>query len=150
MPIYEYRCEACRHLHEELQKISDAPLTVCPSCKAKALKRLISAPSFRLKGGGWYETDFKSDKERKRNLVESGGDGGKSGSDGAAGESGKSDSKPAEKSASADKPASGEKSAAAGKSATGEKSSSGTKSSGDGKSGSGGKASKRSGSSEAA
>jgi putative FmdB family regulatory protein len=73
MPIYEYRCEACGHTLDALQKVSDAPLSECPACAQSALKRLISAPSFRLKGGGWYETDFKSDKERKRNLAESGG-----------------------------------------------------------------------------
>lgn len=71
MPIYEYRCGACGHYLDALQKISDAPLTQCPECKEAALKRLISAPSFRLKGSGWYETDFKSDKERRRNLVDS-------------------------------------------------------------------------------
>jgi len=69
MPIYEYRCDACGHELEALQKISDAPLTECPECKAADLRRLISRPSFRLKGSGWYETDFKSDKETKRNLV---------------------------------------------------------------------------------
>jgi len=69
MPIYEYRCAACGHELEALQKISDAPLTECPECKAAELRRLISRPSFRLKGSGWYETDFKSDKEKKRNLV---------------------------------------------------------------------------------
>jgi putative FmdB family regulatory protein len=56
---------------EALQKISEAPLKKCPECKKAKLKRLMSAPSFRLKGGGWYETDFKSDGEKKRNLVES-------------------------------------------------------------------------------
>ena len=74
MPIYEYRCEACGHLHDALQKVSDERLTICPECEKPALKRLISAPSFRLKGSGWYETDFKSDKERRRNLAEHGGD----------------------------------------------------------------------------
>jgi len=69
MPIYEYRCDTCGHELEALQKISDAPLTECPECKAADLRRLISRPSFRLKGSGWYETDFKSDKETKRNLV---------------------------------------------------------------------------------
>ena len=76
MPIYEYRCEACGHEVDALQKISDAPLTDCTSCGESRLKRLISAPSFRLKGAGWYETDFKSDKDRKRNLAESGDGGG--------------------------------------------------------------------------
>ncbi|WP_428100119.1 FmdB family zinc ribbon protein [Candidatus Rariloculus sp.] len=72
MPIYEYRCESCGHTLDALQKIADAPLTNCPSCDEAALKRLMSAPSFRLKGKGWYETDFKSDKERKRNLADLG------------------------------------------------------------------------------
>lgn len=70
MPIYEYRCNACGNLLDALQKISDEPLRDCPECGEAALRRLISAPSFRLKGSGWYETDFKSDKERKRNLAE--------------------------------------------------------------------------------
>ena len=71
MPIYEYRCDACGHELDALQKISDAALVDCPECEASALRRLISKPSFRLKGSGWYETDFKSDKEKKRNLVSS-------------------------------------------------------------------------------
>ena len=69
MPFYEYECSACKHQTEVLQKISDAPLRKCPHCGKQALKRLISAPVFRLKGGGWYETDFKGDKENKRNLA---------------------------------------------------------------------------------
>ena len=69
MPFYEYECQACKFYTEVMQKITDAPLTKCPSCGKKALKKLVSAPVFRLKGGGWYETDFKSDKENKRNLV---------------------------------------------------------------------------------
>ena len=60
MPIYEYRCEACSHQLEVLQKISDAPLQECPNCKAKTLRKQVSAAGFRLKGGGWYETDFKA------------------------------------------------------------------------------------------
>ena len=87
MPIYEYRCEDCGHTLDALQKLSDAPLKDCPECEQPALKRLVSAPAFRLKGSGWYETDFKSDKEKKRNLADSGdsGDRGgeKSSSDGA-------------------------------------------------------------------
>ena len=71
MPIYEYRCESCGHELDALQKLSDDPLEDCPDCQGPSLRRLISAPSFRLKGDGWYETDFKSDKETKRNLVES-------------------------------------------------------------------------------
>jgi putative FmdB family regulatory protein len=69
MPFYEYECQACKYYAEVMQKISDAPLIKCPSCGKRALKKLVSAPVFRLKGGGWYETDFKSDKEVKRNLV---------------------------------------------------------------------------------
>jgi putative FmdB family regulatory protein len=69
MPFYEYECQKCGRHHEVLQKISDAPLKRCPDCGKSALKRLVSAPVFRLTGSGWYETDFKSDKEAKRNLA---------------------------------------------------------------------------------
>jgi putative FmdB family regulatory protein len=63
MPIYEYRCSSCGHELESLQKLSDAPLVACPSCKADALVKLMSAAGFQLKGSGWYATDFKgSDK----------------------------------------------------------------------------------------
>jgi putative FmdB family regulatory protein len=72
MPIYEYRCEACGHTLDALQKLADEPLKDCPECAASALKRLVSAPAFRLKGSGWYETDFKSGTEKKRNLAEGG------------------------------------------------------------------------------
>lgn len=64
MPIYEYGCQNCNHTMDVLQKIADAPLTKCPECGQPTLKRLISAPRFRLKGQGWYETDFKKDKQR--------------------------------------------------------------------------------------
>src|SRR3954453_3610508 len=70
MPIYEYRCGSCSHELEALQKVSDSPLRKCPQCGKLTMRRLMSAPAFRLKGGGWYETDFKSDGEKKRNLVE--------------------------------------------------------------------------------
>jgi putative FmdB family regulatory protein len=69
MPIYEYRCAACGHYLDALQKMSDAPLRKCPECGKSRLQRLVSAPQFRLKGSGWYETDFKGDSEKKRNLV---------------------------------------------------------------------------------
>ena len=69
MPFYEYECQACKYYTEVMQKITDAALTKCPSCGKSQLKKLVSAPVFRLKGGGWYETDFKTDKENKRNLV---------------------------------------------------------------------------------
>ncbi|HQZ81074.1 MAG TPA: zinc ribbon domain-containing protein [Steroidobacteraceae bacterium] len=70
MPFYEYQCGNCGHYLEAMQKITDAPLRKCPDCGRLALKKLLSAPVFRLKGSGWYETDFKSDKETKKNLVE--------------------------------------------------------------------------------
>ena len=64
MPIYAYACKQCDHTLDALQKIADAPLVDCPSCGEPALKRLLSAPRFRLKGQGWYETDFKKDNQR--------------------------------------------------------------------------------------
>ena len=64
MPIYEYQCSDCGHRLEALQKISDAPLVDCPACASAGLTRLVSASSFRLKGGGWYETDFKTGNKR--------------------------------------------------------------------------------------
>ena len=69
MPIYEYQCQKCHHHLEALQKFSDKPLRECPECGKHTLLRLISAPMFRLAGSGWYETDFKSENERKRNLA---------------------------------------------------------------------------------
>ncbi|MCF6281035.1 MAG: zinc ribbon domain-containing protein [Candidatus Polarisedimenticolaceae bacterium] len=70
MPIYEYRCDACGHELETIQKMADAPLVDCPACEKSSLKKLISAVAFRLKGSGWYETDFK--KGDKKNLHDSG------------------------------------------------------------------------------
>lgn len=67
MPIYEYQCESCGHALEALQKLSDALLVDCPACNKPSLKKQISAAGFRLKGGGWYETDFKSGN--KKNLA---------------------------------------------------------------------------------
>ena len=94
MPIYEYQCQACSKEIEVLQKISDAPLEVCPDCGEASLRKKISAAAFRLKGGGWYETDFKTGD--KKNL---------------AGGSDKSENKPApstEKAAKKDAPSAGE------------------------------------------
>ena len=70
MPIYEYKCTECDHTLEKLQKLSDDPLVDCPGCGKPGLEKLISAAGFRLKGGGWYETDFKSGS--KKNVAESG------------------------------------------------------------------------------
>ncbi|NNF50883.1 MAG: zinc ribbon domain-containing protein [Gammaproteobacteria bacterium] len=75
MPIYEYECQECGHQMDALQKISEPVLVKCPACSKDELKKLVSAPQFRLKGGGWYETDFKKDK--RRNIA---GDGDKSAS----------------------------------------------------------------------
>jgi putative FmdB family regulatory protein len=60
VPIYEYRCEACGHQEEHLQKVSDAPLQACPACGKASYRKLLSAAGFQLKGSGWYATDFKS------------------------------------------------------------------------------------------
>ncbi len=67
MPIYEYQCQACGDEHEALQKLSAEPLVTCPACNLPELKKKISAAGFRLKGNGWYETDFKSGN--KKNVV---------------------------------------------------------------------------------
>ena len=64
MPIYGYVCRNCEHTLDVLQKISDEPLVDCPECGEPQLRRQLSAPRFRLKGSGWYETDFKKDKQR--------------------------------------------------------------------------------------
>jgi putative FmdB family regulatory protein len=95
MPIYEYECSNCKFYVEALQKISEPPLKQCPSCKKQTLKRLVSAPVFRLKGGGWYETDFKSDQEGKRNLAK--------GEEAEAAPAEKADDKKADKPAESDK-----------------------------------------------
>lgn len=98
MPIYAFACSACGHAFDRLQKLSDPDPTACPACAEDAVKRQLTAPSFRLSGSGWYETDFKKDGDRKRNLVEK--------AEGAAGgsDAGKADGKPAEVKAEA-KPA---------------------------------------------
>ena len=92
MPIYEFQCQHCGGRIEELMRLSDPAPTDCPSCKQPGLKRMLSAPSFRLAGSGWYETDFK--KDGKRNIAgDSGGDAKASG-----GADSKSDAKPESKS----------------------------------------------------
>jgi putative FmdB family regulatory protein len=70
MPIYEYQCRECKHAFDALQKMSDDPLTDCPDCGKPELRKLLSAPNFRLKGQGWYETDFKD--KNQRNLADGG------------------------------------------------------------------------------
>ncbi len=86
MPIYAFACSACGHHFDRLQKLSDADPTQCPVCREETVKRQLTAPSFRLSGSGWYETDFKKDGDKKRNLSEKGE------------ASGGGDSKPASKS----------------------------------------------------
>ncbi|MCD9047440.1 MULTISPECIES: zinc ribbon domain-containing protein [unclassified Luteimonas] len=102
MPIYAFRCADCGHAFDRLQKLSDPDPTDCPACGASAVGRQVTAPSFRLAGGGWYETDFKKDGDRKRNLADGGGGEGKS----EAKPDTKPESKPAADAAPAAKPAS--------------------------------------------
>jgi len=83
MPIYEYRCQQCGHELERIQKMGDERLRDCPACQKPELRRLVSAAAFRLKGSGWYETDFK--QGNKRNLADSGNEAPKSSADSAAG-----------------------------------------------------------------
>ena len=71
MPIYEYRCKACEHKFDKLQKISDDPLKDCPDCGQPELVKLVSAAGFRLKGTGWYETDFKNSSKKSNDTTKS-------------------------------------------------------------------------------
>ena len=84
MPIYEYRCEACGHQKEVLQKMADAPLTTCPSCGKESFNKLLSAPGFQLTGSGWYATDFKGSAKpaAKTEGGDTGGGSSAAGSDG--------------------------------------------------------------------
>jgi putative FmdB family regulatory protein len=102
MPIYAFACDACGHEFDRLQKLADPDPDACPECGKPAVRRKLTAPSFRLAGGGWYETDFKKDGDRKRNLA----------GDAAKPSESKPDAKPAEaaKPATEPKPASTPKS----------------------------------------
>ena len=64
MPIYEYRCQACGHQDEHLQKVSERPLSKCPACGKKSYKKQLTAAGFQLKGSGWYATDFKTTSKK--------------------------------------------------------------------------------------
>ena len=77
MPIYAFQCSHCGHSFDRLQKLSDPDPETCPDCGAQAIKRQLTAPAFRLSGSGWYETDFKKDGDKKRNLAGEGGEGAK-------------------------------------------------------------------------
>lgn len=93
MPIYAFACHACGHAFDKLQKLSDPDPAVCPACGAEGeIRRQLTAPSFRLAGGGWYETDFKKEGDKKRNLAGEGGEGAKKPADAAPA---KADSAPA-------------------------------------------------------
>lgn len=120
MPIYEYMCNACGHELEALQSIAEAPLQDCPECGRSELRKLVSAPVFRLKGGGWYETDFKTDN--KRNLAgERAGEGKSSEGKAAEGQSAEgksSESKAAEGKSAKDNNASNSKSGGSAKAST--------------------------------
>jgi putative FmdB family regulatory protein len=72
MPIYEFQCDRCGHVFDRLQKLSDPDPDICPDCGEPAIRRRLTAPAFRLSGSGWYETDFKKDGDKKRNLTEKG------------------------------------------------------------------------------
>ena len=74
MPIYEYACRSCQHRFETIHKASEPPLTDCPECGETTLRKLLSAPVFRLKGSGWYETDFKN--ANRKNVSDNGESGG--------------------------------------------------------------------------
>ena len=100
MPIYAFTCDACGHSFDRLQKLSDADPSTCPACGVDgAVRRQLTAPQFRLAGGGWYETDFKKDGDKKRNLAGEGGEGAKPAAEP------KPDQKPAEKKPEPAKPA---------------------------------------------
>ena len=78
MPIYAFECTRCGHRFDRLQRLSDADPTTCPACAGEGeVRRQLTAPSFRLAGGGWYETDFKKDGDKKRNLADKGEGGAK-------------------------------------------------------------------------
>jgi putative FmdB family regulatory protein len=99
MPIYEFQCNACGHRFDRLQKMSDPDPAACPECGQPQVQRQLSAPQFRLSGGGWYETDFKKDGDKKRNLA---GDATAAKSGDSAAAPAKTESKPAAASGSSD------------------------------------------------
>ena len=94
MPIYEFQCGSCGKRSDHLMRMSDPDPAACPECGAGALTRVLSAPQFRLAGAGWYETDFKGSKDKKRNLAGEGGE-----------KSSSSEAKPAAKSEGSSAPA---------------------------------------------
>jgi putative FmdB family regulatory protein len=103
MPIYAYECTDCSHQFDKLQRLSDPDPVDCPACTHATLRRQLTAPSFRLAGSGWYETDFKKDGDKKRNLADGGGDSKPEG--GAVSTEAKPDAKPTEAKPADSKPA---------------------------------------------
>lgn len=101
MPIYEFECTDCGKRFDRLQKLSDPDPTDCPACSRASVRRRVTAPAFRLAGAGWYETDFKKDGDKKRNLAE----GAESKAEPAKSESAKSGAGASAAPASSDKPA---------------------------------------------
>ncbi|HEU0307126.1 MAG TPA: zinc ribbon domain-containing protein [Lysobacter sp.] len=99
MPIYAFECAACGHSFDRLQKLSDPDPAACPACSEPHVRRQLTAPQFRLAGGGWYETDFKKDGDKKRNLA------GDASTASPAADSKPADAKPAEKKAGESSPA---------------------------------------------
>ena len=102
MPIYAFECSTCGSQFDRLQKLSDPDPRECPECGAHTVKRLVTAPSFRLAGSGWYETDFKKDGDKKRNLAdsakaESKPESSSGGGESKVGDTKKAEAKPAEK-----------------------------------------------------
>ena len=96
MPIYEFECSACGERFDRLQKLSDPDPDACPNCGATGVRRRLTAPSFRLAGSGWYETDFKKDAEKKRNLADKGDAKAEPKADAGSGTAKPGESKPAE------------------------------------------------------
>ena len=94
MPIYAFECADCGHQFDRLQKLSDADPTACPECGLEQVRRQLTAPSFRLAGAGWYETDFKKDGDKKRNLVDKGDSGASAGPAAESGSAAKTEAKP--------------------------------------------------------
>ena len=115
MPIYAFECAACGHRFDRLQKLSDADPAQCPACGEPQVRRQLTAPQFRLAGGGWYETDFKKDGDRKRNLAGDGGSASGGGNDSKNADSKPADSKPADSKPSESKPSEKRAEPAAGK-----------------------------------
>lgn len=106
MPIYAFECAVCGHQFDRLQKLSDPDPRCCPDCAAESVRRQVTAPSFRLAGSGWYETDFKKEGDRKRNLAGSeGGEGAKAGEGAKGGEGAKTGEVTKTGEARTDKPA---------------------------------------------